>query len=142
MKLENPAYVKRTLTDTDRDTCLKLINCGLSNTEIVNIMHISLSTIQYIKQAHKACVNQDWNTLQKLSTCVRPTVDWAMKITGTDKAFLETFGKPKEQSEPVTGPTVDYTAVPDPITREDFLGMYATMQDIRSLLVEIRDILK
>lgn len=139
MKPKNPAYVKRHLTDTDRETVIKLANCGMSISETVNIMHISKSTVSYIRQAHQACLDKDWNALQKLSTVVRPTVDWAMKVTGTDIAFLETFGKPEEQTEVAKEGDITYT---NPITREDFLAMYGTMQDIRSLLIEIRDVLK
>jgi hypothetical protein len=140
-KTERLLYQKHSLTDEERNQCLKLINCGLSTHEIAEIMHISKSTVCYIRQAHTACLSQDWSTLQRLSTCIRPTVDWAMKLTGADKAFLETFGNPKpaEKEPEQVAPT---TALPDTIlTREDVTAMYATMQDIRSLLIEIRDVL-
>lgn len=143
MNAENTTPLRRWLTDNDRDNVLKLLGCGLKVREIVDITHFSRASIDYIKQAHTACVNQDWSTLQRLSTQIRPTVDWAMRVTGTDKVFLETFKKePEKTEEPVTGPTVDETAIPDPITREDFVSMYAAMSDIRNLLIEIRDILK
>ena len=137
MKPENPAYVKRNLTDADRNTCLKLLNCGLSVQEIIDIMHISRSTIYFIKQAHIACLNKDWSTIQKLSTESRPTVDWAMKITGVDKLADEIFGKPKTEepvAEPVAGNAPSSTADTDKI--------YKALADICSLLTEIRDIIK
>ena len=139
MKPETPT--KRYLTDVDRDQVLKLIGCGLSTTDIVEIMHISRSTVSYIRQAHTACIEKDWSTLQKLSTCVKPTVEWAMRITGTDKVFLEEF--PKDDPEEIAKHEIDHTpnVIPETISREDFLAMYATMQDVRSLLMEIRDVL-
>ena len=137
MELEKVETKKHWLTDRDRDAVLKLIGCGLTMVEIAEISHISRSSIQYIRQAHTACINEDWSTLQRLSTVIRPTVDWAMKVTGKDKAFLEAF--PKEDT-PTEAPKTE--PAPVVVTREDFLAMYATMQDIRSLLSEIRDILK
>ena len=110
-------------------------------TEIANIMHISKSTVNYIKQAHTACVEQDWNTLQRLSSASRPLADWAMRITGVDKKFLETFGNPVT-NEPVTGPTVDNEPTTENISKEDFAYLKQSLSDICKLLVEIRDILK
>ena len=135
MKPEN-TKVQRYLTDQDRDAVLKLIGCGLSFCEIATLTNFSKSTISYIGQAHKACLEQDWSTLQRLSTCVRPTVDWAMKVTGTDKVFLETFQKEEEPEKDEAGPNISGS-----ITREDFIAMYVTAQDIRNLLVEIRNVL-
>lgn len=143
-KTERLLYQKHNLSDEERNQILKLMNCGLATQEIADIMHVSKSTISYIRQAHTACLDNDWSTLQRLSSSgVRPTVDWAMKLTGVDKVFEETFKKPRENvEEPVAvaeeGKVVDTL----PITREDFLAMYSTMQDIRSLLTEIRDVLK
>lgn len=139
-KTERLLYQKHNLSDEERNQCLRLMNCGLATQEIAEIMHISKSTVSYIRQSHTACLAKDWDTLQKLSTTGhRPVVDWAMKITGADKEFLETFGKPTEPVEVAeAGKIVDNP----PITRDDFLAMYATMQDIRSLLTEIRDTLK
>ena len=130
-----PESTKHRLTDKDRDAVLKLIVCGLSTEEIKDILHFSASTISYIRQAHNACMKQDWSTLQKLSLDTRATVDWAMKVTGTDKVFQETFGEPSGCDEPAV-PAPEYA------TKEDFLAMYATMQDVRNLLIEIRDALK
>jgi hypothetical protein len=140
MNHENTNTERRWLTDTDRDNALRLLGCGLSVKEIAPIMKLSKSSIQYIKQAHTACIEKDWSTLQRMSTTCRPTVDWAMRVTGTDKVFLETFPKEEEPVEETKEPEV--TPTPENITREDFLSMYATMSDIRNLLIEIRDILK
>lgn len=133
--------VRRHLNDKDRDGVLKLLVCGLPTDEIVSLTSISRSTICNIRQAHTACLERDWSTLQRLSTCVRPTVDWAMKVTGVDKVFLEEFPK-DDEPESVTGPTVDNTPEPAPISHEEFMAMWGTLQDIRSLLTEIRDVLK
>ena len=142
-KTERLLYQKHNLSDEERNQCLRLMNCGLATQEIADIMHISKSSVSYIRQAHTACLAKDWSALQKLSTTgSRPAVDWAMKITGTDKIFEETFKKPAEPDEVVETPNDTTVPSADAVTREDILGMYATLQDIRSLLVEIRDILK
>ena len=75
MKPETPKQSKWRLTDKDRDQVLKLIVCGLPTKEIAEIMHVSTSTVSYIRQAHTACINQDWSVLQKLSMDCRLTVD-------------------------------------------------------------------
>ena len=138
---ERLLYQKHHLSDEERNQILKLINCALPTREIAKIMHISNSTVSYVRQAHTACIDKDWNTLQRLSAGpARATTAWAMKITGTDKVFLETFGKPVD--EPVEVAEEGKVVATASITREDFLAMYATMQDIRSLLTEIRDTLK
>ena len=143
-KTERLLYTKHHLSDEERNQILKLINCALTTKEIADIMHISKSSVGYVRQAHSACLTQDWDTLQRLSTSgVRPTVDWAMKITGADKVFAETFKKPTEPVEQDEVAEEGMTeVVPETITKEDFYAAYATLQDIRSLLVEIRDILK
>ena len=136
-KTERLLYQKHTLSDEERAQVLKLLNCGLPANEIADIMHISKTTVAYIRQAHTACLAQDWSTLQRLSKDCRLTTEWALRITGTDKVFKETFGEPKTEKEPEQiAPAVET------ITKEDFYAAYATLQDIRSLLVEIRDILK
>ena len=130
---------KRQLTDKDRDAVLRLIVCGLSTSEIADTMRISRSTVSYVRQAHTACIEKDWSTLQKLSTTCRTVVDWAMRVTGTDKDFENLFKDEEpasEQSESVPAPTTEQ------ITREDFLTLSSTMQDICYLLTEIRDMLK
>ncbi len=140
-KTERLLYQKHNLSDEERNQCLRLMNCGITTQEIADIMHISKSTVSYIRQAHTACLAKDWDTLQKLSTTGhRPVVDWAMKITGADKIFEETFKKPEEPVKEVA--REEDIVVTEPITREDVLAMYGTLQDIRSLLVEIRDMLK
>jgi transcriptional regulator with XRE-family HTH domain len=134
-----PENTKHRLTDKDRDQVLKLIVCGLSTDEIAEIMHISTSTVSYIRQAHTACMNKDWSTLQRLSTTTRPTVDWAMKVTGTDKVFLEEF--PKVEFPELEAPVP--TPEPAPCVHPGNLyEMYEVLTDIRSLLTEIRDMLK
>lgn len=141
MKPENTKQSKWKLTDKDRDQVLKLMTCGLPTKEIADIMHISTSTVCYIRQAHTACINKDWSTLQRLSLDSRPTVDWAMRVTGTDKVFEETF--PKEPEPEVETPKTEPATVVEPaITREDFLQLSNTLQDIVYLLTEIRDTLK
>lgn len=135
---ERLLYQKHKLTDAERSSCLRLIECGLPTDEIATIMHISKSTVSYIRQAHTACLAQDWSTLQKLSTQCRPTVDWAMKITGADKTFNETFGEPNANKEPAqTAP-----APVETISKEDFQSLTNMLQDISYLLTEIRDALK
>ena len=133
-----PEKTKHLLTDKERDTVLKMLMCGVPLSEVADIMKVSTSTISYIRQAHNACINKDWSTLQKLSTTSRPIVDWAMKVTGTDRVFIETFGEPATQRENKS----DTTPVTNTITREDFLKLSNTLQDICYLLTEIRDSLK
>jgi hypothetical protein len=140
---ERLLYQKHHLSDEERNQILKLINCALSTREIASIMHISTSTVSYVRQAHTACIDKDWNTLQRLSTGpARATTEWAMKITGTDKVFKETFGEPKkiekepEQVAPATAPVVET------ISKEDFQSLSATLQYICYLLTEIRDLIK
>lgn len=133
-----PETSKHRITDKDRDQVLKLMTCGLPTKEIAEIMKISTSTISYIRQAHTACINKDWSTLQKLSLDSRAVVDWAMNVTGTDRVFLETFGEPNEQKAPEPAPAV----VEPAMTKEDFLQLSNTLQDIVYLLTEIRDTLK
>lgn len=137
MKTETPKK-KHNLTDRDRDQVLKLLVCGLPTKEIAEIMHISTSSVSYIRQAHTACMNKDWDILCRLYKDSRTLVEWALKATGTEKEFAEMF-----TSEPI--PEVEAPKpepVPETPTREDFYAMYATLQDIRSLLTDIRDMLK
>ena len=143
-KTERLLYQKHTLSDDERNQVLKLINCGLATREIADIMHISTSTVSYIRQAHTACIDKDWTTLQKLSTSpASASVEWAMKITGVDKLFKKTFGEPKTADESVKEPE-QTTAAPvvETISKEDFNVLSATLQDICYLLTEIRDTLK
>lgn len=143
-KTERLLYQKHNLSDEERNQILRLMNCGLATQEIADIMHVSKSSVSYIRQAHTACIDKDWSTLQRLSTSgSRPAVEWAMKLTGVDKIFEETFKTPGEKVEEPTEVAEDGKITETAAsTREDFLAMYATMQDIRSLLVEIRDVLK
>ena len=135
MNTENAKTPRRVLTDADRDTVLRLSNCGVSNVEIANILHICDATVSNIRSAHAACVKQDWSAIQKLSTVTRPTVDWAMRVTGVDKVFDVLFN---EKPEPAPAPE----PAPSVITREDFLSLQSSLQDIAYLLTEIRDQLK
>jgi hypothetical protein len=137
MKAEKPKTTRHTITDADRDHVLKLCGCGLTNNEIANMLHISSRSVTNIRMAHAACIRQDWSALQKLSTTIRPTVDWAMQVTGVDKVFAETF--PKEDVPTETPPV---TPAPETITREEFQTLSTTLQDICYLLTEIRDLLK
>lgn len=140
MKSEKTSILKPRLTDDDRNNCLRLINCGLSTNEIATIMRISKSTVSYIRQAHTACLAKDWSTLQRLSIEVKSTVEWAMKLTGMDKVFEEEFLKEPEQPEPeVEAPKVEPVPYIHP---GNLYEMYEVLTDIRSLLTEIRDILK
>lgn len=134
---------KHKLTDTERNNVLKLLTCGLSTKEIAEIVGISTSTVSYIRQAHTACINKDWSTLQKLSTDCRAVVDWAMKVTGTDKVFLKEFPKVEPDYE-LEAPKTEPAPEPAPavVTREEFLALYASVQDICNLLIDIRDTLK
>jgi hypothetical protein len=142
-KTERLLYQKHILSDEERNQCLRLINCGLDTREIAGIMHVSTSTVSYIRQAHTACLAKDWSTLQKLSTSpAAASARWAMKVTGVDKLFEETFKKPEEPKEVFEVAEEGKVADTLPITRDDILAMYGTLQDIRSLLVEIRDMLK
>ena len=138
MKTETTRQAHGRLTDKDREAVLKLITCGLPTKEIADIMHISTSTVSYIRQAHAACLNKDWSTLQRLSIDSSATTEWAMRITGTDKVFLETF--PKDDEPEVEAPKSEPAV--EVVTREEFLALYASVQDIRNLLIDIRDILK
>lgn len=141
-KTERLLYQKHNLSDEERNQVLKLMNCGLPVQEIAEIMHISKSSVNYIRQAHTACLAKDWDTLQNLSvTGHRAAVDWAMKLTGVDKVFNETFGEPKKET-PKDEPTEAVEPVVNPITREDFVTLSNTLQDICYLLTEIRDMLK
>ena len=139
MNPEKTTRFRAVITDRDRDNVMRLTESGLSVEEIADIMHISRSCIGNIRHAHKSCVAQDWSALQKLSHTMRATLDWAMRVTGTDKVFLETF--PKEEPKQVE-PAVNPVPTPDLITREDFLSLQNTLQDICYLLTEIRDTLK
>lgn len=138
MKPENITYVKKTLTDADRDTCLKLLGCGLSTLEIVNVMHISKSTVSNIRQCHTACVNKDWGTVRRLSVTLKPTVEWALKVTNSvdeyqkacDATLAELVGGTEE--EPVSAT----------VTAEDVQNINGLLSGIYNLLTEIRDMLK
>jgi transcriptional regulator with XRE-family HTH domain len=141
MKPENSKPSKHYLTDDERNNVLKLMTCGLPTDEIAGIMRISKSTVSYIRQAHTACINQDWSTLQKLSTTCRAVVDWAMRVTGTDKVFLKEFPKAEPDYE-LEAPAPEPKPAPETITRADFDYLKQSLSDICSLLIEIRDILK
>lgn len=129
---------RKTYTDADRDAIIRLHQCGLSVEEIVEILHFSRTYIYVIMQAHRACIEQDWSALQKLSLTNKPTVDWAMRVTGADAVFAETF--PKEEPVDDSAPAVQ--PVPEYVTREDFLCLQDTLLTILGTLTQIRDVLK
>lgn len=141
MKTEK-TQTRHYLTDKDRDAALKMIKCGLTADEAAELLHISNSSVNYLRQAYNACINEDWNTLQKLSTRLKPTVEWAMRVTGVDKKLAEELMSQNDKAEEPAEQVVEPPVVVAPITREDFMAMYATMQDVRNLLIEIRDVLK
>lgn len=138
MNPENTTKKRRSYTDEDREKALKLIGHGLSHNEVGKMLGIYRGTVDNIALAYEACLKQDWSTLQKLSTTAKATVTWAMKKTGTDEIFARFFPKddvPDEPAPVVSPPT-------ETITREDFLTLTNTLQDICYLLTEIRDALK
>ena len=131
--MKDPTLTRRRLTDADRTHCMKLFDCGLSLQEIADIMKISTSAVSYIKQAYKACINKDFDTLLTISRYHNSTVLWAMQLTGV--AFpAEVL---VDEEEPTVDAEPEETAdVPNNTAIEDVLS------DIRNLLTEIRDILK
>ena len=138
MKTVKPESSRHWYSDDDRARVIRLFDAGLSATEVADTLKISKSVVYFIKQAHTACIKQDWSTLQKLSITHRSTVDWAMRFTGTDKIFAEFEKTPEKDVEPAVEPVNN----PNAITREDFLSLQNTLQDICYLLTEIRDALK
>jgi hypothetical protein len=145
MNHETTKKPKHNLTDRERDNCLKLLTCGLSTNEVADIVGISRASVGYMKQAHIAAINQDWSTLQRLSVICKNTVDWAMRITGADEVFKETFGEPTTagEPEPAGEPEITQTMpAPEAITRAEFDYLKQSLSDICHLLIEIRDMLK
>jgi hypothetical protein len=141
MNNENLTHKKCHFTDADRDNVRRLSECGMTTREIADILHIGKSSVGYIKSAYAACVNKDYATLRNLCGYVRPTVEWAMRITNTDPSVLNAAPK----SEPVKDIVPELApppVVPQTITRSDYLAMLDAMLDIRNLLIEIRDVLK
>jgi len=129
---------KRRLTDEDRNACLKLITCGLSNQEIADIMKTSASSVAYIKQIHTACLSKDFDTLRRLSTNHNSAVLWAMQLTGiTFPDNAPAVSEPK-----VNDKTEEKPEANDILTREYMLATFDMFSEIRNLLTEIRDILK
>lgn len=128
---------KAHITDSDRDNILQLHKCGISTKQIESMLHISRSSINYILHAYRACVEKDYHDLRNLMKHFKPTCAWAMKVTNTDPSVLDNLPEEVKPVEKVADPAV----VPETITRNDFLAMCATMQAVRSLLTEIRDVL-
>lgn len=127
------------LTDDERNAVLKLTGCGLTNQDIADILHISYSSVAYIKQAYTACLDKDFDTLRRLSKISNPSVVWAMQVTGTSFPQDEvTEEEPDVQGGPEEKSGVDENIV----TREFMLATFDALSDIRNLLTEIRDILK
>lgn len=128
---------KAYITDSDRDNILQLHKCGISTKQIESMLHISRSSINYILHAHRSCVQKDYDYLHTMMKNFKPTVAWAMRVTNTDPSVLDNLPKKVEPVEKVADPAV----IPETITRNDFLAMCATVQAVRSLLTEIRDVL-
>lgn len=129
---------RRRLTDEDRNQCLKLITCGLSTQDIADIMKSSRSAVAFIKQTYNACLSKDFDTLRRLSASHNSTVVWAMQLTGiTFPDNAPVVKEPKVPDKTEEKPTADTI-----ISREFMLATFDALSDIRSLLTEIRDILK
>lgn len=137
MNSENTKRKRNHYTDADRDKVLMMLEGGLSQADIIKILDMPRSAVNNVSLSYTACIKHDWSALQRLSTRARPTVDWAMKKTGTDTIFAELFPK-----EDVPTETSTATPAPDSITREEFQKISTTLQDICYLLTEIRDLLK
>lgn len=127
----------RKITDVERNSIIKLFTCGCNTQEIAEIMHLSKSSVSYVRQAHAAALDRDWSTLQRLSNTCEAVVRWAMKVTGAEKTFEELF---KEEPEPVVELLAPCAI--EPVDPRNLYEMYEVLTDIRSLLTEIRDILK
>ena len=136
MNTETSTSKKYCHTDKDRDRVLLLSNNGLSTAHIVDMLGIARSSVQNIKRAYTLCLTKQYEALSHMCAYTKPTVEWAMRVTNTDPSVIESYLNATKPVETVTDPGI----IPATITREDFLAMYATMQDIRSLLVEIRDV--
>ena len=143
--MKDTATRRRRLTDEDRNACMKLSACGLSNQEIADIMKVSYSSVAYIKQIYAACLDKDFDILRRLSANHTPTISWAMQLTGIEFPCeeIQPMEEPTVPEESVvqTGPE-EKPAAADILTREFMLAAFDVFSDIRSLLTEIRDILK
>ena len=133
---------KMRMTDDARNQCIKLCSYGVSTQEIADIMKVSYSSIAYIKQIYRACVDKDFDTLRRLSANHNSTIQWAMQLTGItfpDEKIqvTEESAVPEESAVSEEKP-----AATDILTREFMLAAFDALSDIRNLLTEIRDILK
>lgn len=130
---------RRRLTDDDRNACIKLSTCGLSNQEIADILKVSYSSVAYIKQIYAACLDKDFDTLRRLSTNHSATIAWATQLTNITIPDEKTtvVEEPEAKSAPAEKPDAN-----DILTREFMLSTFDALSDIRALLTEIRDILK
>ena len=137
MNTETTKAKKFCYTDKDRDNVLFLSNNGVSTSHIVNMLGIAKSSVQNIKRAYTLCLTKQYEALSLMCRYTKPTVEWAMRVTNTAPAVIEPYLNASKPVEKVADPAV----IPETVTREDFLAMYATMQDVRSLLTEIRDVL-
>lgn len=136
----NELHTRKRMTDADRTNCLKLFECGLSVKEVADIMKVSTSAVSYVRQAHNACLEKDFDTLRKLSVGHGSTAAWAMNLTNT--AFPEDVIAVKEP-ETAAYDANETKIIPDSvITREFMLATFEVVSDIRNLLTEIRDMLK
>lgn len=134
MKTEKNRYY---LLNSDRDNVLRLIGCGLSTSEIAKMLGMSKSTVSYINQAYNACVKKDVEALRKLTTFVKPTVEWAMQVTGTDASILE---EPVIVDVPETAE--EAPVVNDPHKPDDIATIVGLLSGIYNMLTDIRDMLK
>lgn len=123
--------MKHNLTDKERDHVIKLLNLGMSAQETSELLGIAKSTVFYIKQAYKACLAKDYDTLTRMCNHVKATVEWAVKFTKTPFVFEVPL------SEEDSATTVD-----DESNNRENADLQKTLTDIRDLLIEIRDILK
>lgn len=140
-----PEIKQHYITDTERDRVVRLTECNLSSAEIADILGISKSAVAAIKQVYKACVDHDWNTVQRLSMTLRPSVAWALRVTGTDKMLEEELARQHEaqkQEEQKPEITVPGAEVPITIHPGNLYEVYKVLTDVRSLLTEIRYMLK
>lgn len=126
---------KAHITDSDRDNILQLHKCGISTKQIESMLHISRSSINYILHAHRACVEKDYYDLRNLMKHFKPTVAWAMKVTNTDPSVLDNLPEEVKPTEKVADPAI----TSETVTREDFLAILTTLQNIRNLLIELRE---
>ena len=70
---------KHLLSDEMRTDIIRLTESGWKYNEIANLLHISDSSVAYVKQAYYAAKNSDLAALKRLNSVSRPLVAWALK---------------------------------------------------------------